>query len=200
MIYQKTFPTYDDYVYLQGSKARRLKEVLLAGKEKTRNGFIRVFEMLKAHCLPEAFLCLGARCGSENEAAEICGFEGSVGIDLHPVGEKVIQADWHNLPFDDRSFRNIFTNSIDHCFDLEKMEKEIARVMKEDGCFILQIPDKEAWKTIPVVQRMGKGFEALFWDRSVDVVNHFQKYGFFWKVVDVHGSTTTYLLKKAQTR
>jgi SAM-dependent methyltransferase len=200
MITFRHFDTYLDYTYLQGGKARSMSGRLLEGQKKRIRGFSKVFQMLRKHCAREAFLCLGARTGAENIAASFNGFPDSVGIDLHPIGDSVIKADWHSLPFSDKSFGNIYTNCLDHCFDLTKLGREILRVLKDDGVFILQASDSEEWKSIPIEHRMRKGYEAMFWDRSCEICEELVSLGFTWKCIERRGSITTYLLRKAITK
>jgi len=191
----RKFEKYEDYVFLQGSKARTKRAELLQHRDKSIRGFSIIFQGLRDYCKQSAFLCLGARTGAENEAAELAGFTGSVGIDLHPVGGDVLQGDWHKLPFADQSFQNVYTNSLDHCFDLEKMGKEILRVMMDDGVFIAQIPDTDEWETTPFKDRK-LGFEAMFWNESSEVCQALEKLGFSWERISRHGKNNIYALRK----
>lgn len=195
MLQFREFKTYEDYVFLQGGKSRFARERLLAGHSKSLRAFSTIFQRLQPFCQPEPFLCLGARTGAENEAACANGFPGSIGIDLHPVRSSVLQGDWHNIPFLKESFTNIYTNSIDHCLHLDRLGSEIKRVMKPDGAFILQIPDKESWVGVPIEQRK-QGFEAMFWEHSQEVCEALAAFGFEYKLILKHGVWSTYLLRR----
>jgi SAM-dependent methyltransferase len=119
-------------------------------------------------------LCCGARQGTEVEVLRDLGFKNAYGIDLNPGPENpyVKPGDFMNLDLPDNSVDLLYTNCVDHAFDLEKMINEHARVLKPGG-FLLYEMGANAGK--------GKGgaFEAVTWDRTEDIVirllNRFNK-------------------------
>lgn len=163
-IAHRTFATYDEYVYKQGGKARGRRDHLLAHLAKNTESFARTFRRAMPHLKAGAVLCLGARTGAESIGAAQAGFAGSVGIDLHPVGPSVIQADWHNLPFPDASFANVYSNSLDHCLDLPKLAAQIQRVLATGGRFYLMATNRQG-NTVESWLEKG-GNEALYWQTS----------------------------------
>lgn len=163
MIASRPFTDYGEYVYKQGGKARGRREFLLRHVAKNTDAFTRTFRRAAAHLTPGAILCLGARTGAESLGAVHAGFPGSVGIDLHPVGSTVVQADWHDLPFADRSFANVYTNSLDHCLYLDKLLAEVMRVLVSKGRFYVMATNRG--KSIDEWLAEG-GNEALYWDTS----------------------------------
>lgn len=167
MIAQRAFDSYDEYVYKQGGKARGRRDHLLAHLEKNTESFERTFRHAAPHLKTGAILCLGARTGAESIGATQAGFAGSVGIDLHPVGPTVMQADWHDLPFSDASFANVYSNSLDHCLDLAKLMAQIRRVLVKDGRFYLMATNR-AGNTVEDWMAKG-GNEALFWESSAEL-------------------------------
>ncbi len=88
----------------------------------------------------ENVLCLGARTGEEVKAFRDLGFKNTKGIDLNPGPNNnyVEKGDFHNLTNKDNEIDTIYTNCLDHSFDLEKIINEINRVMKKDGTLILE--------------------------------------------------------------
>lgn len=85
-------------------------------------------------------LCLGARQGTEVKSFLNCGCF-AVGIDLNP-GENnllVLPGDFHQIQFSDNSIDMVFSNAIDHVFDIDKLLMEIVRILKIDGLFIIEI-------------------------------------------------------------
>lgn len=176
MIAHRVFNDYDAYVYEQGGKARGRRDHLINHIAKNRERFERTFRRAAPYLASGSILCLGARTGAESLGALDAGFKGSVGVDLHPVGPTVMQADWHDLPFPAAAFSNAFSNSLDHCLSLEKLAAQVRRVLVRDGRFYVMATNRpemtlEAW--------LAKGGnEALFWQTSDDLSDAVCGYGF----------------------
>lgn len=167
---RREFKSYEDYVRLQGRKARRHRDRLLANLPKDIVRFQAAFQAAKRFLRPGPVLCLGARTGAEVIGATRVGFTGSVGVDLHPVGRDVIQADWHALPFPDASYPNVYTNSLDHCLDLDRLAAEVHRVLVPNGAFYVMASDKPGpGKNAAYWLARGGNHEALFWDDADDL-------------------------------
>jgi SAM-dependent methyltransferase len=181
MIVEKRNIDYEDYVVKQGAKARNpaMRNRLLKSRPERVQRFQRIFERAKKHLVPGAILCLGARTGCEIIGARNAGFKGSQGIDLHPIGDIAIRGDWHDIPFPDKSFENVFTNSIDHCFDVTKLANEIYRVLKPKGRLYLMLSGKQMLKTKDDRQLyMSQSQNFLFWEDGFDLVAKFEQHGF----------------------
>jgi SAM-dependent methyltransferase len=118
-------------------------------------------------------LCLGARIGTEVKAfLDLGAF--AVGIDLNPgEGNRyVVQGDFHDLQFASGSIDVVYTNSLDHAFDIERIAKEVLQVLKPDGMFIVE-----------AVQGRDQGvnpgfFESFFWKNIDELVSQFENAGF----------------------
>ena len=178
MIITKPISDYENYIWLQGAKARTQREALLASSEKRQRGFCKLFGVIGEHMNPGPVLCLGARTGCEVKAAVQSGFAGSVGIDLHPIGANVVAGDWHNMPFKDGQFPNIFTNSLDHCGDFGKLVAEIKRVLPGEGRFVFAASYGDRIST-PIEQRLVKqNKEFLFWEHPDELRDMFVEAGF----------------------
>ncbi len=175
MIAHRNFASYEDYAYRQGGKSRTKREFLLAHLPKNTASFADIFTLAKDMLKPGPVLCLGARTGAESLGAERAGFTGSVGIDLHPVGPTVQQGDWHDLPFADASFPNVYCNSLDHCLDLDKLTAQVKRVLIKDGRFYVMATNRQStvdrWKLKP-------GNEAMYWDTSNELRDLLYTHGF----------------------
>jgi SAM-dependent methyltransferase len=176
MIAQRTFTDYDEYVYKQGGKARGCRDKLLAHLDKNTESFARTFRRAAPYLRTGAVLCLGARTGAESLGAAKAGFAASVGIDLHPVGPTVLRGDWHDLPFPDRSFANVYTNSIDHCLYLDRLTAQIARVLMPKGRFYLMATNRVG-STVDAWIAKG-GNEALYWQTSDELSETICTFGF----------------------
>jgi len=182
MLRYRQYENYQAYVHDQGEKQRMFAEQLLLQNERRTKSFYKEFASYKQHMLPGKALCLGARTGCEVKAAIEHGFSESIGLDLHPLGELVIEGDWHNIPFPDGSFENVYTNSLDHCFDLQRLAAEICRVLTRKGVFIFKthteyaLSDKERNDMRGMMAAHHRN--ALFWDSIDDVMREFTTIGF----------------------
>lgn len=149
-IFYREYDNYDEYLRHQSSKLNMLlkkgksvwnRSVRLDYRSQRARKFQKIFKRYVSYMRNGNVLCLGARNGAEVKALRDMGFDGAIGIDLNP-GRKnkyVIKGDFHDMPFEDNFFRNVFTNSLDHIFDIRKLSKEIYRVMKPSGRLILEI-------------------------------------------------------------
>lgn len=118
-------------------------------------------------------LCLAARIGTEVKAFLDLGCK-AIGIDLNPGEENpyVIQGDFHNLQFPPSSMDVVYTNSLDHAFDIQRIATEVLKVLKPGGLLIVE-----------AVQGRDKGirpgfFESFFWDDIDKLVSIFESAGF----------------------
>jgi SAM-dependent methyltransferase len=175
-IANRTFDNYDDYVYKQGGKARGCRDKLLKHLGRHIESYARTFRAAAPHLKPGSVLCLGARTGAESLGAVDAGFKGSVGVDLHPVGPTVMQADWHDLPFDDASFDNAYCNSLDHCLYLDRFAAQVQRVLTPDGRLYVMATNREG-NSLEAWEAKG-GNEGLYWDTSDDLRDAIVALGF----------------------
>ena len=157
--------SYDEYLALQKSKLEFLD---LATHEQS---FRRVLRARVAD-LPfvergGTVLCLGARLGAEVAAFLDCGCF-AVGVDLNPgiANPYVVAGDFHALQFADRCVDIVYSNSIDHAFDLKKLSAEVRRVLKPGGHLILEIDP--GTRERPELD--GDLWQALAWEVTGDLV------------------------------
>ncbi|HWM25014.1 MAG TPA: class I SAM-dependent methyltransferase [Chthoniobacterales bacterium] len=118
-------------------------------------------------------LCLAARIGTEVKAFLDLGCF-AIGIDLNPGKENryVVQGDFHDLQFAPQSVDVVYTNSLDHAFDIDRIAKEVLKVLKRDGLFIVE-----------AVQGRDQGvnpgfFESFFWKNIDELIRVFEIAGF----------------------
>ncbi len=90
-------------------------------------------------------LSLGSRRGEEVMAFKSLGYR-AIGVDLIPYGKNIVEGDFHNLPFADKSFNLIFSNSVDHAFDLQKVFDEMHRVLSKRGYCVLHLVIGDEYK------------------------------------------------------
>jgi SAM-dependent methyltransferase len=136
----RAYPDYQAYLAHQRTKRDALRAHSLDKHDA------RFFEGLRARLdrIPlsvrnRSVLCLGARQGSEVRAFIESGAF-AIGVDLNP-GQKnlyVVAGDFHDLQFATGSVEIVYTNSLDHAFDLNRVLAEVTRVLTGDGCLIVE--------------------------------------------------------------
>jgi SAM-dependent methyltransferase len=118
-------------------------------------------------------LCLAARIGTEVKAFLDLGCF-AIGIDLNPGRENryVVQGDFHDLQFAPQSVDVVYTNSLDHAFDIGRIAQEVLKVLKPDGLFLVE-----------AVQGRDQGvdpgfFESFFWKNIDELIRALETAGF----------------------
>lgn len=118
-------------------------------------------------------LCLAARIGTEVKAFLDLGCR-AIGIDLNPGKENryVVQGDFHDLQFPPKSVDVVYTNSLDHAFDIDRISREVLKVLKPGGLLIVE-----------AVQGRDQGvnpgfFESFFWNNIDELIRVFEATGF----------------------
>lgn len=133
----RKYATYDEYVAHQRAKLDASGKQC-AGMPAAQ--FAAQFRDITE--LPDAasILCLGARTGEEVEAFISLGHF-AVGIDLNAGASNryVVTGDFHKLQYADRSVDCVYTNCLDHAFDVARIAREAARVLKPSGLFIVEM-------------------------------------------------------------
>jgi ubiquinone/menaquinone biosynthesis C-methylase UbiE len=95
-------------------------------------------------------------------------------IDLNPGKENryVVQGDFHDLQFAPKSVDVVYTNSLDHAFDIDRIAREILKVLKPEGLLIVE-----------AVQGRDQGvnpgfFESFFWKNIDELIARLEAAGF----------------------
>jgi SAM-dependent methyltransferase len=138
-LFKREYRSYDEYVAHQKTKLEKinnLEKKRLTLKEALQDRLARIPEVRRG----TNALCLGARLGGECEAFIDRGVF-ALGIDLNPgpSNRYVVTGDFHALQYSDSSTDAVYTNSLDHVFDLERVLAEVVRVLKPGGIFIAEI-------------------------------------------------------------
>lgn len=137
---QRQYDSYEEYVEHQSGK---LDKIIHRLKETEADDFSE-FKQRFEHCAPlsevRSVLCLGARLGTEVRALHALGYF-AIGIDLNPGSDNpyVLPGDFHGLVFPDASVDAIYTNAMDHVFDLERILAEIRRLLRPRGLFVVDL-------------------------------------------------------------
>ena len=166
---KRDYADYDEYLTHQKLKLEELVKIKGGFSNfdifDYRLKFYTRFRHLPALLSPEArILCCGARQGTEVDVLRDLGFRNARGIDLNPGPDNplVEQGDMMKLTATDESLDLIYTNCVDHSFDLDAMIGEHARALKPGGYLLYDIAfnDDE-----------GAGvWESIMWDHEEDVV------------------------------
>jgi SAM-dependent methyltransferase len=168
---QRQYASYEEYVRHQQSKLQYLDLAEYDRKyRQLLGGRLRKILAVKKGA---SVLCLGARQGTEVAAFQDLGCF-AVGVDLNPGANNplVLYGDFHNLQFPAQSVDIIFTNSLDHAFDLKKLIGEITRVLKPDGMLVVEAIRGSGEKSVP------DHYASLWWNETEDLAAVFEQNGF----------------------
>jgi ubiquinone/menaquinone biosynthesis C-methylase UbiE len=94
----------------------------------------------------------------------------ATGIDLNPGKDNhyVLPGDFHHTQFASTSLDAVFTNSLDHAFDLETVLFEVRRLLKPRGIFVVELVDSAS----------GGYYESTSWSSPDEVVRLLLEDGF----------------------
>ncbi len=136
---RRRYGSYDDYVSHQASKLDDIYDRLVETEPEVYEEFVERFRACAPLADARTVLCLGARLGTEVRALHSLGHF-AVGIDLNPGPKNpyVLPGDFHDLVFADGSVDCIYTNALDHVFELEKVIAEATRVLAPGGIFLAE--------------------------------------------------------------
>lgn len=176
---QRQYASYEQYLAHQRSKLDTIQ------KRKGSNWLQRYVSAFQAVLLQRLrsfaivkpsmrVLCLAARLGSEVRAFKELGCF-AVGIDLNPgaANPHVLHGDFHHLEFPDSCVDLVYSNSIDHAFDLKILVAEIRRVTTPEGLALIEV----ASQSDEGGSRPGR-YEALAWKDWKEVQKIFLESGF----------------------
>jgi SAM-dependent methyltransferase len=168
----KDYRSYDEYITHQKEKLGLLGG-MLEEIDKLEGALRGRLMMNNMGWYGKSVLCLGARLGQEVRAFNSLGCF-AVGIDLNPGNnnKNVLVGDFHNLVWGESTLDVIYTNSLDHSFDLTAIVNEITRVLKGGGLLVLELSggSKEGCE-------FGY-YESMAWERISDVIDIFKGRGF----------------------
>ena len=162
---QRHYQSYQDYLSHQAEKLDRIHDRRVRKEALAVDDFRRRFEGCEPLAGARTVLCLGARLGAEVRALRDLGHF-AVGIDLNPGTDNdyVCHGDFHELKYADGSVDAVYTNALDHVFDLDRVVKEVHRILRPGGLFILDMLPGYEEGFIP-----GE-YEATHWRRSDDLL------------------------------
>jgi len=191
--FSRSYNTYDDYIRHQKSKFIIRERWLASAFDEKVKHFYSNFKKIN-NFSGKNILCLASRDGAEVKALRklnAC----AIGIDLmYPKNSKFVHyGDFHEIPYPDGVFDYVFTNSLDHSFDINKILSETRRVLKKEGFFLCDIPRGHG-EGYPFFK---KGpYESFTWSVRKDLVDEIsKKYFFLEKEVQIDKRWTHYFFK-----
>jgi len=166
----RTYASYQDYIRHQQSKPGQIRctdhddELCAALAARLRDDGVPA---------GSSALCLGARFGGEVRGFWSVGCF-AVGIDVRtaPESKQVLYGDFQDLQFPDACVDFVYTNSLDHAFDITAVLTEIARVLKPSGQLI-----------VDAVRGADEGhppgmWECFYWSKTDDLIELLRANGF----------------------
>ena len=169
-LFRRRYATYDEYVAHQRQKIRHLDLAAYdAAFEEELGRRLATANIVRCG---DTVLCLGARLGTECRAFIGQGAV-AIGIDLNPGpgNRHVVMGDFHDPQFADASIDLVYTNCLDHSFDLEKVLAGVRRVLKPGGAFVADLmngsADADPWKP--------DGYDCLFWEKVDDFIEQLRE-------------------------
>jgi SAM-dependent methyltransferase len=166
--------SYDSYeAYLEHQKAKLAIHDFANYDTEFRTALRERLTALDMAWPGRTVLCLAARIGTEVKAfLDLGAF--AIGIDLNPGKENkyVVQGDFHDLQFAPKSVDVVYTNSLDHAFDIDRIAREVLKVLKPDGLLLVE-----------AVQGQDQGvnpgfFESFSWKSIDELIRVFENAGF----------------------
>jgi SAM-dependent methyltransferase len=173
-VQRRQYASYDEYVKHQREKLDARDDAWLSEFDEQYRAALRLRLADAGVVIPRArVLCLAARLGTEVRAFLDLGCF-ALGLDLNPGKDNkyVVNGDFHEIQFATASVDLVFTNALDHAFDMGKLIGEIRRVLAPDGTLVLEIVNGRREGYAPGY------FEASIWERIDDVVTLFCEQGF----------------------
>ena len=139
-------------------------------------------------------LCVAARLGTEVHALRNLNYD-AIGIDIYVTknNKYVHYGEFEKIPYEDKTFDAVYTNSVDHIYNIKKTVNEFDRVLNKDGYLLVNL-----MKGIEEGHEMAGTYESLAWKKRIDILSKIQeinKYELI-KEVDLNTHSTLYILKK----
>jgi len=165
---------YDSYeAYLEHQKAKLETHDFGKYDAEFRAALRERLAALEPNWKGRTVLCLAARIGTEVKAfLDLGSF--AIGIDLNPgKGNRyVVHGDFHDLQYAPGSVDVVYTNSLDHAFDIDRIAKEILKVLKPSGLLIVEASKGRDDGVNPGF------FESFFWKNLDELTRVFENAGF----------------------
>jgi SAM-dependent methyltransferase len=165
---------YSDYPTYLKHQAGKLPRLDLTDYDRRYRDALRIRLEGVGHTFRGArVLCLGARIGTEVKAfLDLGAF--AIGVDLNPgpTNQYVVHGDFHHLQYADASVDVVFSNSLDHVYDVSRWIAEVRRVLCPTGVLLLEVSRGLHEGGSP------EFYESLCWNSIPELVTEFERRGF----------------------
>lgn len=170
---KRIYANYGDYIQHQRSKLEHIDFDIQKYDVEYRETLGKRLGQLQVDWKGLSVLCLAARIGTEVKAFIDQGAF-AIGIDLNPGqhNKYVVEGDFHHLQYADGSLNAVFSNSLDHAFDMDRILAEVRRVLKPEGLLVLEMAKGRDRGKEP------GPYESTFWDSMESVIALIEKAGF----------------------
>ncbi|MGH9365912.1 MAG: class I SAM-dependent methyltransferase [Thermoanaerobaculia bacterium] len=124
-------------------------------------------------------LCLAARIGTEVKSFLDLGCF-AVGMDLNDRARNpwVLYGDFHDIQFADQSIDLVYTNSLDHVYDVGRVIREVKRILKPGGIFVMEASVGEKHGANPGT------YESFWWESPDQLAAIIEGHGFSHRLKD----------------
>jgi SAM-dependent methyltransferase len=205
-ILHRKYKNYKEYLSHQKNKLnigikKKIKKFSVEAFDDNVRSFILRIKKFKKYVKGEDVLCLGARLGHEVKAFRDLGFQKTIGIDLNPGKNNIYvsKGDFHKTKFEDNSFDTIYTNSIDHAWDIKLLSKEMARILRSDGIIIFEVDHlikKSSKRRREWIEKPSK-YESLIFDSVKDIDKSLKGFKFIKSFNSEHHGLLVVIFKKS---
>lgn len=170
---KRKYLNYSDYLEHQRNKLGNIDFDIAKYDVEYRDILNRRLVPLGVDWKGKAVVCLAARIGTEVKSFIDQGAF-AVGIDLNPGKDNkyVVVGDFHALQYADASVDVVFSNSMDHAFDMDKILAQAHRVLKSDGILLLEMDKGRDKGKTPGL------YESFFWESLESMIELIEKAGF----------------------
>ena len=167
---KRSYDSYEDY--LEHQKAKLETHEFGQYDDEFRRALGERLTTLDLDWSGRTVLCLAARIGTEVKAFLDLGCF-AIGIDLNPGEENryVVHGDFHDLQYAPGSVDVVYTNSLDHAFDIDRIAKEVVKVLKPSGLLIVEASKGRDDGVNPGF------FESFFWKNLDELIHVFENAG-----------------------
>jgi len=178
---QKIYKYNNRNEYFDHQLKKTLKQDVIDNhKEKWDIRVDRFINQFKDLDLPNdsKILCVASRYGEEVKAFRMLGHN-CLGIDLIDWEPYTIKMDMHNMIFGDCKFDIVYTNAIDHSWNIKNAIRELFRVVKNNGIVIIEIEFNNPGE-----------YETVVFSTIDDITNKIDNIKYDLKVVTHKGEST----------
>ena len=176
---RRIYSSYEEYLAAQAKKLGDGSEKVAKMDDALKSGLLRRIRANMQGHIPEDgnILCLGARMGGEVAAFIAAGYF-AVGIDINPGKGNiwVLYGDFHKLNFPENCVDIIFTNSLDHVMEIDRVLSEVKRVLKADGRLIVEAKGGVAEPEVKSAK--SDKYDCFEWHTLDGLIAYIEKQGF----------------------